>query len=182
MNSRLALGAQGRHSYRMKWNIRQEKAGDEALIADVTRAAFAGKAYADGDEDVLPAKLREAGALVLSLVAVEKKTVVGHIALSPAKVGDAKWLAVGPVSVRPDRQGQGIGSALVNNAVAVAQAYGRGGVVLMGDPAFYSRLGFTLAVDATYQGKTSPHLQVYPFGEMPTGDVRFHPTFDSTPS
>ena len=111
----------------MKWKIRQETAGDEAAIAQVTAAAFAGKVYADGEEAELPAKLRDAGALVLSLVAVEGKTVIGHIAMSPARIGDAKCLGLGPVSVRPNRQGRGIGSALVNHALAVAGVYGRGG-------------------------------------------------------
>lgn len=161
----------------MKWNIRQEKEGDEAAIADVNRAAFDGKAYADGDEFELPAKLRDAGALVLSLVAVEGKTVIGHVALSPAKIGDAKCLGLGPAAVRPDRQGRGIGSALVNHAVAVAQAYGRGGVVLMGDPGFYGRLGFVAETGPTVKGKPSKHLQIVGFDETPTGDVAFHPVF-----
>ena len=161
----------------MKWKIRQEQIGDEAVIADVTRAAFAGKAYADGNEDELPAKLRDAGALILSLVAVNGKTVIGHVALSPAKVGDAKWLAVGPVSVVPDHQSKGIGSALVNHAVAVAQAYGRGGVVLEGDSAFYSRLGFVQSDALTHQGKPSRHLQAIPFDGEAAGDVEFHRVF-----
>lgn len=91
----------------MKWKIRQEAAGDEAAIAHVTKAAFAGKAYADGDEAELPGRLREAGALVLSLVAVERKQIIGHACLSPATVGDEKWLGLGPVSVVPDKQGPG---------------------------------------------------------------------------
>lgn len=165
----------------MKWNIRQEKAGDEAAIAEVTRVAFAPKAFSDGSEAVLPAQLREAGALVLSLVAEEKKSIIGHIALSPAKVGVAKWLAVGPVSVRPDRQGRGIGSALVNNAVAVARAYGRGGVVLTGDPAFYGRLGFVHSDAMTLGGKPNKHLQFIAFDGDPVGDVHFHAAFEETP-
>ncbi len=164
----------------MKWTIRQEKSGDEDAIASVTKEAFAGKAYADGTEAQLPAKLRAAGALVLSLVATERKMIVGHACLSPALIGAEKWLALGPVSVLPAKQGQGIGSALVSSAVSVAQAYGRGGVVLMGDPKFYSRVGFELATDATYLNKPSPHLQVYPFGAQPCGDVMFHAAFSET--
>ncbi len=167
----------GLHNGRMKWTIRQEKPGDEAAIADVTRAAFEGKSYADGDEDAVAGKLRAVGALVLSLVAVEGKKIIGHVALSPAKVGDAKCLRLGPVAVRPDRQGRGIGSALVNHAVAVGGIYGRGGVVLMGDPAFYGRLGFVVAVGPTFQGKPSKHLQINGFDDTPVGDVVFHSVF-----
>ena len=163
---------------RMKWTIRQEKAGDEAVIASVTDAAFAGKTYADGTEANLPAQLRDAGALVLSLVAIECKQIIGHACLSPATIGGDRWLALGPVSVLLDKQGQGVGSALVSTATSVAQAYGRGGVVLMGDPKFYGRLGFELSQGITYQGKVSPHLQIYPFGADPKGDVHFHPLFE----
>ena len=161
----------------MRWDIRQEKSGDEAAIAEITRLAFAGKDYADGTEEALPGALREAGALVLSLVAVSGKQIIGHVALSPAKIGAGRWLALGPVSVRPECQGQGVGSALVNHATAVAQAYGRDGVVLLGDPAFYGRLGFVCSPRLTYQGKSSPYLQVMAFGDMPAGDVEFHPAF-----
>ena len=144
----------------MKWKIRQEAAGDEAAIAQVTEAAFAGKPYASGDEADLPERLRDAGALVLSLVAVERKQIIGHVCLSPATVGDAKWLSLGPLSVLPNKQGQGIGSALVSTAVGIAQAYGRGGVVLMGDPKFYGRLGFEQTSDVTFNGSETRHLQV----------------------
>jgi putative acetyltransferase len=162
----------------MKWTIRQEKGGDEAAIANVTRAAFEGKSYADGTETDLAGKLRDGGALVLSLVATEGKVIIGHVALSPAKVGDTKCLCLGPLAVRPDRQGRGIGSALVNHAVAVGGIYGRGGVVLIGDPTFYARLGFAPAVEATYIGKSSQQLQINGFDDAPVGDVQFHAAFE----
>lgn len=161
----------------MKWKIRQEKTGDEAQIADLTRAAFDGKSYADGTEATIAQVLRDRGALVLSLVATHGKDVIGHVALSPAKIGDVKCLALGPLAVTPKHQGMGIGSALANHALAVAGAYGRGGVVLMGDPAFYSRLGFEVAGGLTYKGQASPHLQIFGFEIAPVGDVVFHAAF-----
>ncbi len=162
----------------MKWKIRQETAGDEAAIAQVTAAAFAGKVYADGEEAELPAKLRDAGALVLSLVAVEGKTVIGHIAMSPARIGDAKCLGLGPVSVRPNRQGRGIGSALVNHALAVAGVYGRGGGALTGDPAFYGRLGFVQDAGVTHLGTQPRFVQIAGFADPPKGELTFHAAFN----
>ena len=164
----------------MKWKIRQEAAGDEVAIAQVTEAAFAGKPYASGDEADLPERLRDVGALVLSLVAVERNQIIGHVCLSPATVGDEKWLSLGPLSVLPNKQGQGIGSALVSTAVGIAQAYGRGGVVLMGDPKFYGRLGFEQTSGVTYNGSETRHLQVYPFGQVPSGAAMFHKAFDES--
>ncbi len=162
----------------MAWKIRQEAPGDEAAIARVTAAAFDGQPYADGDEADLPGRLRDAGALVLSLVAVQGKTIIGHVALSPARIGDSKCLGLGPVSVHPDMQGRGIGSALVNHAVAVASAYGRGGVALTGDPAFYGRLGFVHDRSVTYRGKPSQFVLVAGFAEPPKGDLQFHAAFN----
>lgn len=162
----------------MKWKIRQEATRDEPAIALVTAAAFAGKPYADGDEADLPAKLRDAGALVLSLVAVQGKRIIGHVALSPARIGDTKCLGLGPVSVHPDNQGRGVGSALVNHALAVAAAYGRGGVALTGDPAFYGRLGFVQDSGVTYQGKPSQFVQIAGFADPPKGDLQFHAAFN----
>ena len=162
----------------MTWNIRQEKPGDEAAITEITRAAFCVKSYVDKTEYALIGDLRQAGALVLSLVAVEGKKIIGHVALSPAKVGDVKCLCLRPVAVHPNRQKRGIGSALVNHAVAVGGIYGRGGVVLMGDPAFFSRLGFVAAVGPTFCGKPSKYFQINGFDNTPVGNAVFHPMFD----
>ena len=163
----------------MKLNIRQEKPGDEVAIVEVTRAAFNINACADGTDHALAGKLREVGSLVLSLVATQGKNIIGHVALSPAKVGEVKCLCLRPVAVHPNYQKIGIGSALVNHAVAVSGIYGRGGVVLMGDPNFYGRLGFVAEVGPTFCGKTSKYLQINGFDNTPVGDAVFHPVFDA---
>ena len=74
--------------------IRPEKDIDHTAIWQITKDAFAGKAYAGGDEQDLINNLRSAGVLALSLVAVEGETVVGHVAYSPATISSG----VGPVS------------------------------------------------------------------------------------
>ena len=170
----LCIGA--RHCC-MKYKIRQEKEGDEAAIVDVIARAFEGKSYADERDPYLVDGLREAGGLVLSLVAAQGKEIVGQVALSPAKVGDAKYLCIGPIAVVPDVQRKGIGSALMGHALGVAQAYGRDGVVLQGDLTYYSRFGFKVFDGVTYAGDGAEYIQLLPFENTPSGEVVFHRIF-----
>jgi len=159
----------------MKWKIRQEKEGDAGAIRDVVERAFEGKDFADPDDKLIVDRLREDGSLVLSLVAEARGQVIGQVALSPAKVGDLKYLCLGPIAVVPDHQGKGIGGDLMGHALGVAQAYGRDGVVLLGDPNYYSRFGFERYPAVTFDGKGADALQLLPFTESPEGAVTFHP-------
>ena len=159
----------------MKWKIRQEKDGDEDAIRDVVERAFEGKSFADPDDKFIVERLREDGSLVLSLVAEARGEVIGQVALSPAKVGDLKYLCVGPIAVLPDYHGKGIGSDLMGHALGVARGYGRDGVVLLGDPNYYSRFGFKNFADVTYDGDVGKALQLIPFTVAPSGQVVFHP-------
>ena len=60
----------------MKYKIRQETIGDEAAIKDVVARAFDGKFYADENDALLVDGLRNAGALILSLVATLKGQII----------------------------------------------------------------------------------------------------------
>ena len=51
-------------------------------------------------------------------------------------------LALGPLSVRPDRQRQGVGSALMHAVLGAADALGERLVALLGSTAYYPRFGF----------------------------------------
>ena len=161
----------------MKWKIRQETDGDEAAIADVVARAFAGKVFADDDDPLLVGRLRDASALVLSLVATHKGQIIGQVALSPATIGAGRYLCVGPLAVVPEHQRKGLGSALMGHALGVAQAYGRNGVVLQGDLNYYSRFGFEVFASVTYAGEGAEYIQVLPFTGIPSGEVKFHPVF-----
>lgn len=161
----------------MKWKIRQEMPGDEDAIVDVIARAFEGKSFAEESDRTLVNRLRDAGGLVLSLVATRGKDIVGQVALSPARVGDGKYLCVGPLAVVPALQRQGLGSALMGHALGVAQAYGRDGVVLQGDLNYYSRFGFKVFDGVTFDGDGVEYIQVLPFGEPPSGAVVFHAAF-----
>ena len=111
----------------MNCKIRQEIEGDEQAIAKVVACAFEGKPYADDNDAKIVGALRDAGALVLSLVATHKGQIIGQVALSPATIGAGRYLCVGPLAVLPEHQRKGVGTALMSHALGVAQVYGRDG-------------------------------------------------------
>jgi putative acetyltransferase len=117
--------------------IREERASDLASIRAVNIRAFG----RDQEANIVDA-LRTNGAVVLSLVATRERDVVGHILYSPVTIGDAAAAALGPMAVVPDRQRQGIGSALVRAGQQRLQELGCPLVVVVGHPTFYPRFGF----------------------------------------
>lgn len=163
-------------------NIRDERPEDAAIIEHITTEAFRGMLHAAGNEGRIPAALRQAGALTLSLVSVdETDRPIAHVAFSPAQIDrqHSAWFALGPVSVRPDLQGQGIGSALIRAGLARLAGLGAEGCLLLGDPDYYSRFGFVNGTAVTYLGHVTPHLQWLALGgRAPDGAVTFHPAFE----
>lgn len=144
--------------------IRRELPSDAPVVRAVTAAAFATASHSapsvepDGapGEATLVGWLREDPDVwipELSLVAVAGEDVVGHVVCSRADVGGRAALLLGPLSVRPDHQGGGVGSALVHAVLGAADALGEPVVALLGDPAYYGRFGF---VPASEVGIESP--------------------------
>jgi len=160
--------------------IRKEQEGDHSAIAKVTAQAFAGLEHSDQTEPEIIARLRTAGALTISLVAVEGDTVVGHVAFSPITIdgADKGWFGLGPVSVRPDHQQLGIGSALIRMGLAQLCSQGAAGCVVLGDPAYYCRFGFERDDGLRYYGAPSEYFMRLNFAaEVPTGRVDYAPAF-----
>ncbi|MGX5656252.1 GNAT family N-acetyltransferase [Geodermatophilus nigrescens] len=126
--------------------VRRERPADSEAVAAVHRAAFPTDVEAR-----LTDELREdVGSLPhLSLVAVDGDGVVGHAIATRGWVEPhgAPALGLGPLGVRPEAQGRGVGTALVHALVAVAEAAGERLVALLGDPAYYARMGFVPAAD-----------------------------------
>lgn len=125
--------------------IRRETPADVDAIRSVTEAAF-GPRYAPdpAPEPGLVDQLRaDAGWLpALSLVAEVEGEIVGHVVCTRGHVGGTPALGLGPLSVRPDRQRAGVGSALMHAVLGAADALGEPLVALLGDPALYRRFGF----------------------------------------
>ena len=160
--------------------IRPEAPGDEAAIGALTAAAFDGHPYSDGSEPQIIERLRRLGKLTLSLVAEEDGQIVGHVAFSPMTLsgGEGGWYGLGPISVAPNRQRSGIGSALMREGLTKLEALGASGVALVGDPAYYNRFGFACRPQLTTTGVPAEYFLVLPLhGEVPSGMVAFHPAF-----
>lgn len=162
--------------------IRDEQPTDFAAIADVTFRAFADIEQSDQTEPAIVAGLRDAGALALSLVAVEDGEIVGHIAFSPVLIDgrDCGWLGLGPLSVRPDRQCRGIGSALVRSGLDRLRTRNAAGCVVLGEPAYYGRFGFASGDRLHFTGAPGEYFMLL---DLPAGDSRargqvdYHPAF-----
>ncbi|QRM55524.1 N-acetyltransferase [Sinorhizobium sp. BG8] len=161
--------------------IRTERPADIAPIHALTAAAFAGHPYSSGTEPFIIDRLREADALTLSLVAEIDGEIVGHVAFSPVAI-DGKhrgWYGLGPLSVAPARQRQGIGSALVEEGLSRLRADGAEGCVLAGNPAYYERFGFANDPAFTYPGVPPQYFMRVAFSPIyEGGEVSYHPGFD----
>ncbi|ANE05304.1 GNAT family N-acetyltransferase [Corynebacterium crudilactis] len=163
------------------FHIRAEEAHDISAIYDVTEAAFMGIEHSDGAEQDLVDKLRAAKALSLSLVAEAEGEVIGHIAASEVLIGGGAhgWFGIGPVSVRPDRQQQGVGIALMGSALDQLRAESAAGVVLLGDPGYYRRFGFEVVPGLVYPHAPAEYFMAICLNapEFPQGIVEYHSAF-----
>ncbi|GEL17306.1 GNAT family N-acetyltransferase [Pseudonocardia asaccharolytica] len=164
--------------------IRPECPDDAAAITRVTELAFRDHPHSEHTEQHIIEQLRRGDALSMSLVAEAAGQVVGHIAFSSVEFSDgsAGWYALGPVSVAPARQGQGIGRALIDAGLAGLRGRGAAGCVVVGEPALYGRFGFRSRPDVTMDGVPQRYVQLLAFGAgRPAGRVTHHPAFGARP-
>ena len=160
--------------------IRQEKNTDIEAITQVTIAAYENHPISRQTEHFIINALRSAGALALSLVAEIDEKIVGHIAFSPIAIFDrtTSWYGLGPVSVLPDHQKQGIGKALVNAGLSLLKGMNAQGCALVGPPEYYQKFGFKNYPKMIHEGIPQEVFLVLPFSEkMPKGTVSFNEAF-----
>jgi putative acetyltransferase len=163
--------------------LRPEQPGDESAISAVTEAAFTGHPHSDGSEVGIVERLRGAGALTISLVAEDAGQIVGHAAFSPVTIADGTtgWFGLGPVSVQPGRQREGIGSALIRAGLEQLRQAGAAGCVVLGDPAYYGRFGYSHGRAAGFESEYQcDALQALAWGEAPETGGLVYPSAFST--
>lgn len=158
--------------------IRNETASDIPAISRLVTEAMLLLPQSTGTEAAIVEKLRAEGALALSLVAEDEGEVVGYLVASEARIGTQDgWGLIGPLAVLPSRHRQGIGSALMAEALRRLRATSRG-AALVGDPAYYSRFGFRAFPGLGVTGCPPEVVQALPFdGTAPRGELIHHPAF-----
>jgi predicted N-acetyltransferase YhbS len=80
--------------------------------------------------------------LDLSFTARIGTLLVGSVRQLPVLIGDAKALLLGPLTVEPPFRSRGVGRALLDRALREAGTKGHRLILLVGDEAYYSRVGF----------------------------------------
>lgn len=162
--------------------IRDEKGADFGAISDVTAAAFQTMEISNHTEQFIIEELRAAQALTVSLVAEINGRIVGHIAFSPVTMSDGTrdWYGLGPVSVHPGFQKQGIGKALVRSGLSRLKDLDARGCCLVGHPQYYKQFGFRNVEELVFEGVPAEVFFVLSFdGTIPQGHVVFHEAFNA---
>ncbi|KAK2594665.1 hypothetical protein QQS21_007641 [Conoideocrella luteorostrata] len=188
--------------------IRKETPSDVMGIEYLTRQAFRER---PNKEEQIVNDLRAAKALKLSLVAAFEKNsapnsnepqeqdesigrgqIVGHVAFSPVRITATNlnsendenrqgWIGLGPLSVDPSYQRQGIGTRLVQTGLQMVKDSGARGCVLLGNPRYYERFGFENTSNLRVEGVPQKHFMVLAFRDtIPRGTVSFHDAFSQS--
>lgn len=148
--------------------IRSATPDDAEAVRAVHLSAFPTALEAD-----LVETLERDGDAVISLVADDDGSIVGHVLFSRMSVtaGDRRLEALGlaPVAVLPGRQGEGIGSGLINAGMSSAAETGAEIVFVLGEPDYYRRFGFDAATAAPF---ASPYAGAYFQAKALNGDFK----------
>ncbi|ESK54348.1 GNAT family N-acetyltransferase [Acinetobacter tjernbergiae] len=169
----------------MNIHIRNEQMADIQAIFDLTEVAFREQEYSSHTEQFIVNALRDSNQLTVSLVAENDQNIVGHIALSPVQISDRTkgWYGLGPISVLPKYQAQGIGSQLMKAGLVALKDLQAAGCVLLGDPQYYGRFGFKADTRLILEGVPAEYFQILTFSEIvPTGYVTYADAFNATES
>ncbi|MFO1147844.1 MAG: N-acetyltransferase [Alsobacter sp.] len=160
--------------------VREERPADVAAIRTLVAAAFRDHPHSRQTEHRVIEALRSRHALVVGLVAESDGEVVGHVAFTRVGLPHARgeWYGLGPLAVTPGRQRSGIGRALVAQGLAELRRLGAAGCVVLGEPAYYGRFGFTPWPGLSLEEAPPAYILGLPFGrDKPAGPIEFHSAF-----
>ena len=140
--------------------IRQEDPKDYNNVYTLIKAAFETATHNDGTEQDLVVSLRTGDSFIpeLSFVATEHDEIIGHIMFTKAQIGDSTELALAPLSISPNHQKKGIGTALMHHGHNVAKEMGYEFSVVLGSEEYYPRVGYQPASE----------FGIYPPFEVPS--------------
>ncbi len=160
--------------------VRTEQSSDIESIYELNAAAFDGRT----EEAELVDALRQDGDLLLSLVAVQEGEIVGHLAFSRVTVDAGPHpeggVVLAPIGVRPDLQGREVGTRLIEAGLEHLRGRGESLVVVVGNPGYYTRFGFSVELGASYPNVYSGrHFMALVIGDAaaPVGHVSYPEAF-----
>ena len=132
--------------------------------------------------------VREQCRPIVSLVAEEDGTIVGHILFSPIMLSghaDAMIMGLGPLAVSPAYQRQGIGSALALAGLDRCRELGAGAVIVLGHASYYPRFGFKTSTCFGIRSAFDVPEEAFMVVELQpgyldnrSGVAHYHPVFD----
>lgn len=164
-------------------SIRPENPADLRAIEALIARAFLHAEHTSHTEQFIVNALRKADQLSISQAAVDEHgTIQGHVAVSPVTLSDGSkdWYGLGPISVEPSAQLQGIGTALMTAAIAALKEMDAAGCVLLGDPHYYQRFGFKAESALTLADVPPEYFQALPMkGQIPIAEVFYHDSFNA---
>lgn len=149
--------------------ILRERSGDAAAIDALVLAAFGPGRFAKTAE-----RLREAAALAVGFCAFDGERLIGSVRLWSISVGAARSVFLGPIAVDAASRRGGLGADLVQACIEEARAMKLDGVLLVGDPPYFSRFGFLPAPGAVLSGPVDRRRVMWlPITDVvPVGAVR----------
>jgi len=145
--------------------IRKEHCNDYPSIELITKQAFHGNSDYSNKDPLTLKKLRQNQLFTFALVAEYKKNIVAHIAIASVLINGKKAnvFTITSLAVLPKYQGKGIASKLVKMVLSRLAKGKAHCCVLVGEPKFYQRLGFSVENNLTYQGAPKEYLQSFYF-------------------
>ena len=164
--------------------IRSARVEDDAIIRDITYSAFLNHPHhivgAVPTEHLIIDRLRESGALTLSLVALLNNNICGAIIASPVTVNGRAGgiIGIGPLAVAQSYQRRGVGSALIEHCIEALDRLDVAAIVVLGDARLYGRFGFNPDPRLRLGGVPPEYFMTLPLSDdLPEGEVAYHAAF-----